>query len=114
IGLTASRKIIYQKIDFRVKDRIKAGLIDEIKSLLEKGFSWADPGMDTLAYREFRLFVEGEETFKQATERWFLDECHYSKRQQTWFKKQKDIRWFDISKKGFRSEIAKLVERWYI
>jgi len=90
------------------------GLINEIKTLLAKDFSWDDPGMNTLAYQEFRPFLEGEKSFEEAAGRWFLDECHYAKRQQTWFKKQKGIYWFDVSKKGIQSKIVKLVERWYI
>lgn len=113
IGLSAPREKIYQKIDKRVKKRIDQGLLDEIKMLLKKGISWTDPGMNTLAYKEFRPYLEGEESLKEAIEKWRLDEHHYAKRQQTWFKKEKRINWFDITEDNYLQKMTKLVNRWY-
>lgn len=113
IGLTAPREVIYQRIDQRVKKRLVSGLIQEIKELLNRGVSWQDPGMNTLAYKEFRPFFEGKTTLGEAIERWRFDEHRYARRQLTWFKKEKRINWLDITDSNWQEAMVKMVKRWY-
>lgn len=113
IGLTAPRKVIYQRIDQRVRKRLAGGLLEEIKDLLEQGVSWQDPGMDTLAYKEFRPLFENKTTLEETVERWRFDEHRYARRQLTWFKKEKRINWFDITNPNWQEAMVKKVKRWY-
>jgi len=113
IGLTASRDILYQRIDQRVKKRLELGLTDEIKRLLKEGVGWSAPGMNTLAYKEFQPFFEKKESLTKIVERWKLDEHAYARRQATWFKKDGRINWFDITEKDFTEMVTKLVKKWY-
>ena len=112
--LTASRQHIRQRIDQRVKSRLKAGLIAEIKNLLKK-YNWSDPGLNTLAYKEFSAYLKhpSAENKKQAILTWSHDEHAYAKRQLTWFKKQDNLHFFDINKKSFPASVNKLVSKWY-
>ena len=113
IGLIAPRQVIYQRIDQRVKERLDAGLLEEIKKLLAQGVSWQDPGMKTLAYKEFKPFFENEKSLEEVIERWRFDEHRYARRQLTWFRKEKRINWFDITDPNWREAMVKLVQRWY-
>jgi len=113
IGLTAPKDLLYRRIDYRVEKRVEMGLIDEIRGLLKKGIHWFDPGMNTLAYKEFKAFFEGKESWAEAVQRWRFDEHGYARRQITWFKRDDRIRWFNIAQKGFKEKVKKLVEKWY-
>lgn len=113
IGLRAEKKILYQGIDQRVIARLKAGLIDEIKNLLKKGIKWSDPGMETLAYKEFRDYFENSLSLEKAVEKWRFHEHGYARRQLTWFKKEKGINWFDIGTDNWKEKLEKLVFKWY-
>jgi len=113
VGLRADNKIIYRRIDQRVEERLETGLINEIKSLLGKKMSWTDPGMNTLAYKEFQPYFEEGQSLDDIVRRWRFDEHNYARRQLTWFKKNQKINWFDITAKNWQAKMVKLVVKWY-
>ncbi|MBI2029667.1 tRNA (adenosine(37)-N6)-dimethylallyltransferase MiaA [Candidatus Gottesmanbacteria bacterium] len=100
IGLKASREILNKRIDERVDKRVSQGIIQEIRSLLKKGYNWDLPSMSGLGYRQFKEYIEKKDTFDKAVEKWKIAEHQYAKRQMTWFKKDKRILWYDISNYG--------------
>ncbi len=124
VGLKAPRKFIYQRIDQRVEKRLKNGLLEEVKFLANK-YGWDAPGMNTLAYKEFKpLFTEvsigihgfdkcSPQALRGVLERWKYDEHAYARRQMTWYKKDKDINWFDITKDQWFDDLIKMVNNWY-
>jgi len=116
LSLTASSSFLYPRIDSRVQKRLKLGLLNEIKKLLKK-YSFSDPGFNTLAYKEFRpYFVETHHDaslLKNCQKKWAFDEHAYARRQLTWFKKQKNIIFIDISKPKYLSQILTKVNKWY-
>jgi len=93
ILINQNRKILYEKIDRRFEKMIKDGLVDEIKSLLESGYSWMDPGMNTLGYKEFKPFFQGERALLECSEKGKQDVRNFAKRQITWYRKMK----FDLT-----------------
>lgn len=114
IGLKAPRKILYQRIDKRVDGRLKQGAEKEVRRLLEKGCTWEGSALgDTMGYQEWRPFLDGRVTKEEAIERWRYAEHGYARRQMTWFGKNKKIRWFDITKKGWQNEVESQVKKWY-
>lgn len=123
VGLTASLQEIYRKIDQRVKERVKQGVENEIKNLLDEGYSWENSALGTtMGYKEWREYFEGKisedkerlgRMREEIIERWKFNEHSYARRQMTWFKKDKRIRWFDISKIGCFEEIVDLIKGWY-
>lgn len=114
IGLTAPNEILYQRIDQRVKARVEAGLEDEIRNLLKKGYNWENSALGTtLAYSEWRGYFENQKNKEEVILRWKFDEHGYARRQMTWFKKNPKINWFDITKQNFQEEVEKEVENWY-
>jgi tRNA dimethylallyltransferase len=113
IGLYASREFIRQRIRQRVQERIKQGALLEVKRLL-KGYSWDDPGLNTLGCKELRPYLEGRKiSFSEAVARWVKDEIDFARRQMLWFRKDPRFIWLDVEKKNFTEEIYNLVQRWY-
>jgi len=114
VGLTAPYKILYQRIDKRVEERIKEGVEDEIRGLLNKGYSFVYSTLGvTIGYQEWQPYFEGRATQDEIIQRWKFAEHAYVRRQMTWFKKDKRINWFDINKKGWENGVEKLIKNWY-
>jgi len=113
IGLTAAKDLIFKRIGERVEERIKQGAIDEVISLLRKGYLADYPSLSATGYRELRDFVEGQHTLLDAVGKWKLAEQSYAKRQMTWFKKNKKIKWFDIADTNYKEKVEDYVRRWY-
>lgn len=121
IGLTAPYKILYQRVDERVEERVKQGVDEEIKILLEKGYSWDNSVLGvTIGYKEWQPYMEHrtcnmehKQLKEEIIQKWKFAEHGYARRQMTWFKKDPRIFWFDITKKGYFDEIEKLVNKWY-
>lgn len=113
IGLTAPFPHLYERIDRRVDERVGQGITHEVRTLLQKGYSWNLPSMSGLGYRQWKKYIEGSETMEEAVQKWKFEEHGYARRQMTWFKRNKNIRWVDISKKGYTQEIESFVRTWY-
>lgn len=112
LSLTAPTSFLYPRIDARVKKRLDIGLIDEIKKIT-KNYPWSCPGLNTLAYKEFKDHLVSGAPLACARERWLYNEHAYVRRQKTWFKKQKNIQLIDISKPKFLRLINEIVRKWY-
>ena len=107
IGLTAEKKVINERIDQRVEQRMKMGMVEEVRMLLNKGYSWDLPSMSGLGYREFREMQRNGLEF--VVNRWKVAEHQYAKRQLTYLKKYlPQAKWFDISSGGYGDQIRKL------
>ena len=115
IGLYAPKQALGKRIDLRVDRRIALGVQKEIKSLLSSGVKWGSQAMDTLGYRQWEEYfkVPDKDTYQEAVKRWKAEEHGYAKRQMTWFKKDKRIKWFDVDSSDFGKSVEKLVKIWY-
>jgi len=112
IGLKAPYGILYEKIDRRVEERVKQGFIKEIQSLLKKGYNWENSAMGaTIGYKEWQPFFERKASKEEIIQRWKYAEHAYTRRQMTWFRKDKRICWFDITSKNWQNKIESLVEK---
>jgi len=85
------REILYERINNRVDTMIKEGLIEEVKSLTNDKYKNA---LQTVGYKEIFAFLNNECTLRQAIEDIKRNTRRLAKRQITWFKKEKDIKWF--------------------
>ncbi len=95
IGLDTKDNILKEKISIRLFARIRAGMIDEIKKLHDQGVSWKRLESFGLEYRQTALFLQKKITEAQMIENLKNDIWHFVKRQRTWFKRNKDIKWFE-------------------
>ena len=95
IGLTRSRNELYERINMRVDLMMHSGLQEEVKRLVEEGYTESDPGMKGIGYSEFFLQARtGEFTIQDVTELIKRNSRRYAKRQLTFFKKLPGVRWF--------------------
>ncbi len=99
IGLELEREHLYQRIDQRVEQMIKAGLVAEVKSLKEKGYDLRFAPLRTFGYKEIFHYLDGKMSLDEATQNIKLETRHYAKRQITWFKKEEGIFWIDCGKR---------------
>jgi len=97
IGLYLPPDKLKKKIEKRVKKMFQDGLLKEIKSFKKSGVS------------EKRLKEFGFEYDSPTYEKVVKETIKYTKRQKTWFKRDKEIRWFDASKKGFFADIFSIL-----
>ncbi|MBO4904389.1 MAG: tRNA (adenosine(37)-N6)-dimethylallyltransferase MiaA [Lachnospiraceae bacterium] len=95
--LNDDRQKIYERIDRRVDRMIEAGLVREVKSLMDKGLDKNFVSMHGLGYKEIIDHLEGKITLDEAVYIIKRDTRHFAKRQLTWFKREKDVIWIDIN-----------------
>lgn len=96
IGLAASREWVKRRIDERAAWMLRVGLLDEIRWLLEAGYSPMLKPMRALGYREFTPVVLGQRKLEEALEEFKRNSYRFEKRQRTWFKKRQYIRWLCV------------------
>ncbi|HOX60477.1 MAG TPA: tRNA (adenosine(37)-N6)-dimethylallyltransferase MiaA [Candidatus Magasanikbacteria bacterium] len=93
IGIDISRQILDERISVRVDKMMKLGLLAEIKDLLRQKYSWELPAMSGIGYRQFQDYFENKADIDQCIENLKRDTRRYARRQLTWFKRDKRIRW---------------------
>lgn len=94
IGLKLSDIELKDKINKRLKSRIRQGMIQEAENLHKKGLSFERMKELGLEYRYLANFLEGNITKKEMLEKLEVEIWRYAKRQMTWFKRDKTIKWF--------------------
>lgn len=95
IGLNLPREKLYKRIEERVDNMIAKGLIEEVKGLLTKGYSKDLPSFQALGYKEVIEYLDGEWTKEQMVSELKKRTRHFARRQMTWFKRFKDVKWFE-------------------
>jgi tRNA dimethylallyltransferase len=100
IGLTAERDELYRRIDSRVDDMIRRGLVDEVKGLLQRGYSLSLPSMSGLGYKQIGMFLQGELDLRSAIQNIKYETHRFARHQYAWFRLSDErIHWFDIKQK---------------
>ncbi|MDR7434333.1 MAG: tRNA (adenosine(37)-N6)-dimethylallyltransferase MiaA [Armatimonadota bacterium] len=96
IGLTLDRPKLYARIADRVYTQIHQGLVEEVRSLLARGYSRELPAMQGLGYKEIAGYLQGEYSLEEAIRRVIVNTRRYAKRQFTWFLRDPRIQWIDV------------------
>jgi tRNA dimethylallyltransferase len=112
LGIGMERPLIYRRIDERVDAMIRAGLVDEVRSLLMAGYSRDSVALDTVGYREWFPFIDGAESFDTCLDLVKRNTRRYAKRQFTWFRNRPGIRWIDFSGKGAMDSAFEEIAVW--
>lgn len=94
IGLNMPRPILYDRINHRVLLMIEQGLVQEVSTLLSKGYR-EKQSMTAIGYKEIIPYIDGEVSLNQAVESLQQNSRNFAKRQLTWFNNQMKIDWFD-------------------
>ena len=104
--LTDDREKIYDRINRRVDMMVEAGLLEEVKGLLDKGYDECLPSMLGIGYKEFVDHIKGRVSFEEAVENIKRETRHYAKKQMTWFKREKNVEFIDIRDYGSFEEMV--------
>lgn len=97
IGLTMDRAKLYSRVEERIDLMIEQGLVDEVKSLLDRGVARGHISMQGLGYKEIAAYLQGEVSWEAAVEWLKRDTRRFAKRQLSWFRHMKDIEWVDVT-----------------
>ncbi len=92
VGLDLPREELYDRINRRVDEMLREGLEAEVRGV----YGLRDlNSLQTVGYRELFSYFDGETTFEEAVELIKRNTRRYAKRQMTWFRRDKDVEWFD-------------------
>lgn len=108
LGLDFSdRAALYRRIDRRVERMLEAGLLDEIRSLLESGIPETCTAMQAIGYKEFLPVLRGERGLCDAAAEVCQSSRRYAKRQLTWFRRNPNMHWIVREEDGAPDEIIR-------
>ena len=113
IGLMAPRRILYERINEQVVEWVKNGIVDEVKRIIREGVTKQRIKNLGLEYVVVVEYLEKKISLDQMIEKMQSKVRQYAKRQITWFKKEKNVSWFDISNKNYVDKVENLVAKWY-
>jgi len=109
VGLTTDRGELYRRIDLRVDQMIKQGLVAEVERLVNMGYDLNLPAMSSIGYKQIGVFLKGEITLATAIQQIKYETHRIARHQYSWFQlKDSRIKWFDI-KDSVDPAIIKLV-----
>jgi tRNA dimethylallyltransferase len=112
IGLKRPRGELYQRVDERIEAMFAAGFLEEVKGLLEKGYSPELPTMSAIGYRECIRVIKGDLSIEQAKVEMRRATRVFVRRQANWFKEDdSDIHWFEAGQENLISLIEKFVRQ---
>ena len=100
LALNPPRDELYKRINERTEAHFQADLVEEVRHLLDRGFSSNSNALGAHGYRRVVEYLNGLRDLESAIEQTKLDVRHYAKRQLTWFRHEADVEWFD----GFGEE----------
>jgi tRNA dimethylallyltransferase len=110
IGLTMTRPALTARLEARAAAMARAGLAEEVEALLARGYDPALSALQGIGYREFVRVVRGELDGATAVRLMQRDTVRYAKRQGTWFAREPDIEWLDVTGEQDVTRIAAKIE----
>ena len=93
LGMDVERSVLYDRINRRVDLMLQNGLAEEVKSLMDMGFTSSDVAMKGIGYKEIIDAVNRGEAPESAAETIKLNTRHYARRQMIWLRRYPQIKW---------------------
>lgn len=109
--LFRDRRELYRRIEQRVDLMVEQGLEAEVASLMEKGYDQNLPAMQGLGYKHFMDYLSGRLTKEEAINLLKRDTKRYAKRQFTWFRREPQALWLDITGLSSAEQIAAVIKK---
>ncbi len=104
-GIHKDRRILYQDINMRVDQMFQRGLLAEVRNILELGYNKNLNSLKSVGYKEVIQYIDGKIDFNVCVQQVKQNSRRYAKRQLTWFRNEKDIKWFGINDKNDMEKI---------
>lgn len=102
--LTDERKQLYKRIDKRVDIMLEHGLLEEVQKLKKMGYHRNMVSMQGLGYKEILDYLDGKTSLEDAIYILKRETRHFAKRQLTWFRREREVSWFDKSKYDYNED----------
>jgi tRNA dimethylallyltransferase len=99
------REILYERINKRVDEMFNQGLLNEVYSLYQKGYTEKNNSMQAIAYKELLEYFKGEMNLEEAEKLIKKRTRNYAKRQLTWFRNNKNVKFFNINEYSSKEEL---------
>lgn len=110
IGLTRPREELYRRVDERIEEMFAKGLLEEVKGLVERGYSPSLPSMSAIGYGECISVIRGSMTLDQAKVEMKRKTRIFVRRQANWFKESDPhIQWFHAERMDSPAEIEEFI-----
>jgi len=93
IGLDPPRRLLYERINLRTARMFQDGLVEEVSGILASGVLLEAKPFESVGYKEALAVVQQRITLAEAVGATQLRTRHYAKRQMTWFRRERDVRW---------------------
>jgi tRNA dimethylallyltransferase len=114
IGLTTVRADLYRRIDARVDNMVKKGLVAEVEGLVARGYGFDLPSMSGLGYKQIGMHLQGKIDLPTAIQQIKFDTHGFARHQYNWFRlKDKRINWFELGE-GSNQTIHRFVQRFVV
>ena len=97
IGLMCERTALYSRIDARVDLQVERGLVEEVKTLHERGFGYDLRSMSGIGYRQIGDYLQGKATMEAAIQRIKWDTHNFARHQANWFQRSAETIWLDAT-----------------
>ena len=107
IGLTTKRTTLYERIDQRVEQMFKDGLVEEVKQLFDKGVQ--GQSIQAIGYKELYQHFNHELSLDEAKALIKKNTRRYAKRQYTFFNNQFEVKWLDVNFSDFEETITQAI-----
>lgn len=107
--LNMDRERLYNRINRRVDIMLEKGLVDEVIKLKNMGYNSNMQSMKGIGYKEILYYLDGEISLEKAVEMIKQGSRNYAKRQLTWFRKDKRVKWIDKDKFNDEDEIVDFI-----
>lgn len=108
--LTMRRERLYQRIEQRVDEMVQRGFREEVERLAAQGYGRESWAMRSLGYEEMLDYLGGKCRWEEALAAIKLRSRQYAKRQLTWFRKDRRLRWLDLEVWGVNGVAARIAE----
>ncbi len=110
-GIRWERDPLAVRIADRIQDQLRRGFLEQTRDLVGQGLHADAPGLRTLGYRELSAHVAGNSTLEAAVNMIALRTRQLAKRQETWFRREPETRWFTITDAAQFPSIAAEIAR---
>src|SRR5881409_3656744 len=110
VGLTLDRARLDDRLRRRAQRMVAAGLEDEVRGLLARGYVPTLPAMQGLGYREFVRVVQERLDVEEARRLMQRDTLRYARRQWTWFAREPELQWIDVEAAEAAGGVAAAIE----
>ncbi|MCW3490715.1 tRNA (adenosine(37)-N6)-dimethylallyltransferase MiaA [Dethiobacter alkaliphilus] len=112
-GLTMPRELLYRRIEKRVDSMLDAGLVDEVRNLLNEGVPPEAKSLQSLGYKQIVAYLTGQISLEEAIRLIKRDTRRFAKRQLTWFRRDEDLIWLDMHALGnYQATAQKISKKW--